>query len=473
MNRRWLTWILICVMVFSLMAESAFAADSGAVSAADEPEPLPTETVEETPDPTDEPEPTASPEPTATPEPTPSPVPLAGLSLSETALTVRAAETHTLRAVLSPENVSPVPAVKWSSSDAAVAKVDANGAVTGVGLGKAVITAEAEGFSAECKVTVLFQDVADKAYYYDAVYWAVDANVTNGITAAKFGPDSACTRAQVVTFLYRINGSPKSGGSTPFKDVKAGQWFYDAVLWANQAGIVQGTSSTTFSPNESCTRGQIVTMLWRCRKQKAANSTQFQDVAVGSYYDVPVRWATAVGITNGTGAHTFSPNAPCTRAQIVTMLHRSADKGSAIYDRSVWQVPYAKAAAVLDQVGWDLKSAFRWSVGMTYYADGIDISAGSEVLANYGFEHHKGDCYVYAATFYTMAIDLGYDAHQVFGYVPRRGGGKITHSWVEIDIDGATYVFDPDFQYATGKNGFMIHYGMSGTWMYMEYGRIN
>ena len=464
-----MTWILICIMMVSIMAESALAADLSAVTAADEEEPIPTEIVDASPTPTDEPE--TTPEPTATPEP--SPVPLAGLALAESEITIRAAETRALELTLSPENVYPLPEVRWSSSDSSVAKVDNDGVVTGVGLGRAVIQAEAEGFSAACTVNVLFQDVPDKAYYYDAVYWAVDAGVTNGMTAAQFGPDVTCTRAHAVTFLYRINGSPKSSGKMPFRDVKAGQWYYDAVQWAYEAGIVKGTSSTAFSPNDQRTRGQIVTMLWRCRKQKAANSTQFNDVAVGSYYDVPVRWATAVGITNGTGAHTFSPNAPCTRGQIVTMLHRSADKGSAIYDRSVWNVPYAKAAAVLDQVGWDLRSAFRWSVGMSYYADGIDISAGSEVLANYGFEHHKGDCYVFAATFYTMAIDLGYDAHQVFGYVPRRGGGKITHSWVEIEIDGSTYVFDPDFQYATGKNGFMIHYGMSGTWMYMDYGRIN
>ena len=141
MNRRWMTWILICIMMVSVMAESALAADLSAVTAADEEEPIPTEIVDASPAPTDEPE--TSPEPTATPEP--SPVPLAGLALAESEMTIRAAETRALELTLSPENVYPLPEVRWTSSDSSVAKVDNDGVVTGVGLGRAVIQAEAEG----------------------------------------------------------------------------------------------------------------------------------------------------------------------------------------------------------------------------------------------------------------------------------------------------------------------------------------
>ena len=405
---------------------------------------------------------------------------ISGVALSESELTLAAGTSRTLKCTLLPENtIEPPERVEWSSTNEKVAAVNQEGLVKAVGTGSAVITVAVKGrasehaFTAQCRVTVRFADVPEDAYYTDAVYWALDQGVTAGVSAAKFQPNGTCTRAQAVTFLYRINGSPKKGSAAKFKDVEKGSWYADAVAWAVETGVVQGTSSTTFAPYAKCTRAQIVTMIWRCRHQKPGNAKQFSDIVSGSYCDVPVRWAASVGITSGTGSNRFSPDAPCTRAQIITMFRRCADKKLAIYDKSVWQVPYERAAAVLDQVGWDLKSAFLWSVGLSYYHDNIDISAGSEVLANYGFEHHCGDCYVYAATFYTMAIDLGYDAHQVFGYVPRRGGGKITHSWVEINMNGTTYVFDPDFQYSTGRNGYKITYGTSGTWVYIDYRRIN
>lgn len=452
------------------------AAESPAVSEEPTEAETPTETEEptEAETPTETEEPNASETPTETEEPTETeaPVPLTGLKLKETELTLRAGESQRLTLLPEPEDAVPETLV-WTSEDPEIAGADENGTVTAIDLGTTTITVQAGAFSASCTVTVILSDVVESDYFYDAVYWALKNGVTTGTAPGVFSPNWSCTRAQAVTFLYRINGSPEILEENPFKDVSKNAYYADAVMWAHHVGIVQGTSATTFSPDNPCTRGQIITMLWRCRREKPASTGKFRDVAFGSYSYIPVNWGAGIGVTKGTSANTFSPNDVCTRAQIVTMLWRCADKQYAIYDKSAWQVPYPNAAAVLDQVGWDLRSAFKWSVGMTYYHDEIPISAGSEKLADYGFSNHKGDCYVYAATFYTMAIDLGYDAHQVWGYVPQRGGGKVTHSWVEIEIGGSTYVFDPDFQYATGSNGFQIHYGQSGTWMYMDYYRIN
>ena len=134
---------------------------------------------------------------------------------------------------------------------------------------------------------------------------------------------------------------------------------------------------------------------------------------------------------------------------------------------------YAYAESVLNDNGWSLKAAFNWSASMTYKKDSVDASRGSEAFALNGFKTGKGNCYGMAATFYCMAKVLGYDAHQVSGYVPLRGGGQGPHSWVEIKIDGTVYVFDPDFTHETGRNGYKISYGTSGTWRYSNYHRMN
>ena len=132
-----------------------------------------------------------------------------------------------------------------------------------------------------------------------------------------------------------------------------------------------------------------------------------------------------------------------------------------------------KARQVLDRVGWSLHSAFNWSARMTYKKMTADPSQGSEWFAAYGFENNRGNCYVMAATFCYMARQLGYDAHQMAGKVPTRSGGLTPHSWVEVNIGGSIYVFDPDFAKETGKNGYQISYGTSGTWKYSNYYRMN
>ncbi|WP_029231108.1 transglutaminase domain-containing protein [Butyrivibrio sp. VCB2006] len=134
----------------------------------------------------------------------------------------------------------------------------------------------------------------------------------------------------------------------------------------------------------------------------------------------------------------------------------------------------ANAVEVLNQIGWDLNAAFNWSAGFTYYGHGApgmpdDASPGVRWYANYGFTNNKGNCFVMAATFYEMAKALGYQPRQMAGYVPSRKKGLTPHSWVEMDFDGQTYVFDPDYTYGTGKSGFKLQYGQKGTWRYQNY----
>ena len=172
--------------------------------------------------------------------------------------------------------------------------------------------------------TGVFVDVATGSYYEDAVDWAVANGITTGTDAAHFSPDGICTRAQAVTFLWRAAGSPEPETRTmPFTDVPVGSYYYDAVLWAVENGITKGTSDTTFSPNMTCTRAQIVAFLWRSEKSPAAGTANpFSDMKSTAYYADAVLWAVKENITKGTTSTTFSPDADCTRAQIVTFLWR-------------------------------------------------------------------------------------------------------------------------------------------------------
>ena len=172
--------------------------------------------------------------------------------------------------------------------------------------------------------TGVFVDVAAGSYYEDAVDWAAENGIAKGTSHTTFSPDAACTRAQAVTFLWRAAGSPEPETRTmPFTDVSADSYYYDAVLWAVENGIAKGTSHTTFSPDATCTRAQAVTFLWRSEKSPAGDTDNpFTDVKSTDYYADAVLWAVREEITKGTGSTTFSPNANCTRAQIVTFLWR-------------------------------------------------------------------------------------------------------------------------------------------------------
>ena len=170
-----------------------------------------------------------------------------------------------------------------------------------------------------------FVDVKEGAYYYDAVLWAVEQKITSGTSATTFSPDASCTRAQMVTFLWRAAGSPKvENGKNPFTDVQADAYYYDAVLWAVEKGVTSGTSATTFSPDATVTRGQTVTFLYRNAGSPEVSGTMpFTDVKADAYYAKAVQWAVQQKITTGTSETTFSPMSDCTRGQIVTFLYRA------------------------------------------------------------------------------------------------------------------------------------------------------
>lgn len=170
-----------------------------------------------------------------------------------------------------------------------------------------------------------FLDVPAGAYYEDAVVWAVGKGITSGTNATTFDPNGTCTRAQAVTFLWRAAGSPTPKTKLmPFPDVPVGSYYWNAVLWAIEQGITEGTSYLTFSPNDSCTRAQIVTFLWRAKGNPAVSgNAPFTDVAPDAYYAAAVTWAEKNGITGGIGHGLFGSNNTCTRAQIVTFLYRA------------------------------------------------------------------------------------------------------------------------------------------------------
>ena len=261
-------------------------------------------------------------------------VELTGLTLTPKKVDLEVGKTYQLSAVKEPANAEG--SLTWTSSKPAVAAVDQTGKVTAKGEGTATITVTCGTKSAACTVTVSkplvpevpgtsFTDVPAGAYYEEAVGWAVEKGITKGTSDSTFTPDGVCTRAQAVTFLWRAAGSPAAKASAlPFADVKAGSYYDDAVRWAVENGVTVGTSATTFSPNATCSRAQIVTFLWRAQKSPAAGSANpFDDVAGSAYYADAVQWAVQKDITKGTGATAFSPDANCIRAQIVTFLYRS------------------------------------------------------------------------------------------------------------------------------------------------------
>ncbi len=170
--------------------------------------------------------------------------------------------------------------------------------------------------------TPAFEDVDENAFYAEAVRWDVENNITTGVSETEFAPEMECTRAQIVTFLWRAAGAPKASGKNAFADVKADSYYYDAVMWAVANGITTGVSETEFAPEMECTRAQVVTFLNRASGEKAEASDAFDDIAEDSYYAEAANWAAQNGITTGTGERTFSPDAVCSRAQIVTFLYR-------------------------------------------------------------------------------------------------------------------------------------------------------
>ena len=169
-----------------------------------------------------------------------------------------------------------------------------------------------------------FTDVPAGSYYEDAVIWAVDKGITGGTSATTFSPDATCTRAQIVTFLWRAAGSPAPKAMSTFVDVSADAYYAKAVAWAVENGITGGTGDGKFSPDAACTRAQAVTFLWRANGSPAVSgNAAFSDVAANAYYAAAVTWAEKNGITGGIGGGLFGSDHNCTRAQIVTFLYSS------------------------------------------------------------------------------------------------------------------------------------------------------
>ena len=168
-----------------------------------------------------------------------------------------------------------------------------------------------------------FSDVKASDYFHDPVQWAVKNGITSGTSANTFSPNATCTRGQVATFLYAAAKGSPTHATNRFSDIRPADYYYKPVLWAVENGITSGTSASTFSPNDGCTRGQVVTFLWRAAGSPQPNSTynKFKDVTSSDYYFKAVLWAAEQGITGGTSQTTFSPNQQCTRGQIVTFLH--------------------------------------------------------------------------------------------------------------------------------------------------------
>ena len=200
-------------------------------------------------------------------------------------------------------------------------------------IGKTVAAAGHKFFGGVCSVCGAkgaeavpeFDDVKPGAFYFDAVPWAVKNGITNGTGKSTFSPNDVCSRYQIVMFLWRAAGQPEAKAAVSFADVKPGDIFYEAVQWAVERGITKGTSSTSFSPFAPCTRGQIVTFLYRSAGSPAiSGACDFSDVSAGSFCHDAVIWASSEGITKGTSAGRFSPNEGCTRAQVVTFLYRAS-----------------------------------------------------------------------------------------------------------------------------------------------------
>ena len=169
----------------------------------------------------------------------------------------------------------------------------------------------------------LFKDVPANAYYYEAVKWAQEKGITGGIGNGLFGPNDPCTRAQIVTFLWRAAGSPAPKSMSSFTDVPADAFYAKAVAWAVENGITSGTGESKFSPNSTCTRAQAVTFLYRASGSPAVSGkAEFSDVSTTAFYADAVAWAAKKGITTGIGGGLFGSDNDCTRGQIVTFLWR-------------------------------------------------------------------------------------------------------------------------------------------------------
>ena len=262
-------------------------------------------------------------------------LPVTSIKLDKSQIEIPAKKTVQLIPSFTP--VTPRNAnVIWKSSNTKIAKVDDNGNVTALSMGKAVITATTEegGYSASCNIDVLFSDVTNKKLAaYKAIYWGTEKGIVAGY-GSYFDINAECTRGQVVMFLWRTAGKPKPSSRYPdFIDVSSDHPYAKAICWANEKGFAKGFSDNTFRPDEPCTRGQIVTFMWRYKGQPDAKSTakSFPDVSSKHKYYKSIMWASGDGITTGFSDGKFRPDETCTRGQCVTFLYRMVNKFGSSY----------------------------------------------------------------------------------------------------------------------------------------------
>ena len=281
-----------------------------------------------TPTPTPTTKPTAAPTakptavPTAMPTSKPTPKPDEVLSLDKTSVSIICGKSTKL-SVLNNNNVN----ITWSSSDPKVAAVDSKGKVTAKMAGTATITANALGKSMECQVTVLYKDVtSSKDFWYTPTNYLSAKGVVKGYDKqTKFKPANNCTRAQMVTFIWRLQGEPDPKTATcKFKDVKKSDYFYKACIWGNENGIVEGYKNGTFGPQIVCARKHAVTFLWRLANKPSPKSKEnkFKDVKKSDYFYTATLWASEQNILAGYSDGTFRPNGDCLRRQMVTFLYK-------------------------------------------------------------------------------------------------------------------------------------------------------
>ena len=245
------------------------------------------------------------------------------LKLDKTSANVVCGDKLTLKATLKDSTAK----ISWKSSDTKIATVDSNGKITAKQAGKVTITASAAGLSAKCTVQVLFKDVTDsKDFWYEPTYYLVGKGIVKGYdNQTLFKPANECTRAQMVTFLWRLAGSPAPKSTkTDFTDIKKTDYYYNAVLWAVEKGITTGTSKTTFGPSNVCTRAQTVTFLYRMAGSPSTGSAKnpFKDVKSSDFFYKPVIWAYKNKIVAGSSDGTFNPQGKCLRRQMVTFLYK-------------------------------------------------------------------------------------------------------------------------------------------------------
>ena len=262
-------------------------------------------------------------DPTPTPTATATPTPTVTLTLDKTTANVVCGKTQTLSATVKGTTA----AVTWKSSDSKIAAVDNSGKITAKQAGTVTITASVADKSAECKVVVLYKDVtSEKDFWYEPTNYLTEKGVVKGYDKqTKFKPDNDCTRAQMVTFLWRLAGQPApKSKSTNFKDVKSSDYYYKPVLWAVEKGITTGVSKTKFNPSGVCTRAQTVTFLWRMAGKPSVKGAKnpFKDVKEKDYFYKAVLWASGKKIAAGYKNGTFQPQGKCLRRQMVTFLYK-------------------------------------------------------------------------------------------------------------------------------------------------------